>query len=69
MSKIIENFIIDKYSVLKVDNIPNKKFNKVKINDVVFDLVPIFDAQNCIAIKSKNTFINENIEFIMESTS
>ena len=64
MSKIIDNFIIGEYSVLKIDNIPNKSFYKVKIKDTIFDLVPIYDAKNCIAIKSNCIFINENIEFI-----
>lgn len=66
MSKIISNFIIDKYSVIKVDEIPAKPYNKIKIGNDFFKPVPIFDAKNCIAIESNKKFISENIEFIRE---
>ena len=66
MSKIISNFIIDKYSVIKVDEIPTKPYNKIKIGNDFFKPVPIFDAKNCIAIESNKKFISENIEFIKE---
>ena len=64
MNKIIDNFIIDKYSIIKVDEIPNKPYNKLKIGNDFFKPVPIFDAKNCIAIESNKKFIGENIEFI-----
>lgn len=64
MSKIISEFKIGQYLILKVSNIPFKPYNGVKIDNEIFDLVPSYDMENCVAIESNGSFVNKNIEFV-----
>lgn len=65
MSKIISEFKIGKYLILKVSDIPFKPYNKVKIENEIFSIVPSYDTKNCVAIESNGSFVNKNIEFVM----
>ena len=65
MSRILSEFRIEKYLVLKISDIPLKPYNKVKIEQEIFDIVPMYDAKQCVAIESNKTFLNKNIEFLL----
>jgi hypothetical protein len=64
MSKVIYNFQIGQYSVLKLDEIPEKKYSKYRINGKEFEPVPIYDMPQCIAISSTEDFLGKIVEFI-----
>ncbi|MCR5837083.1 MAG: hypothetical protein K6G88_11300 [Lachnospiraceae bacterium] len=64
MSKVIYNFQIGQYSVLKLDEIPEKKYSKFRINGKEFEPVPIYDMPQCIAIASTEDFFGKIVEFI-----
>lgn len=64
MSKVIDQLSIGKYVVLKLDSMPLKEYSKFRINGIIFDPVPIYEAQNCIAFVSENSFLNQTVEFI-----
>ena len=51
MSKVIYEFHIKKYTVLKLDEMPKKSYHKFLIDGNEYKPVPIYDAKNCIAIK------------------
>ncbi len=64
MSKVINEFYIDKYVVLILDNMPNESYHKFRIKGEEFAPVTVYDGNNCIAIESKESFIGEIIEFL-----
>lgn len=65
MCKVISEFKVKDYLVLKLDNdIPLKKYTKYLIYGIYFDIIPIYDASRCIAIKSNISFLNKKVEFI-----
>lgn len=62
---VIYEFSVANYKVLKLDNKkPNKPYTKYRINGIEYGIVPLYDAENCIAIESKDTFIGKEVEFI-----
>lgn len=64
MAKVISEFIIGKYKILKLDSaLPLKGYTKYVIDGNDYDIVPIYDAVNCIAIESKDSFIGKIVEF------
>lgn len=64
MSKVIDNFQIGKYAVLKLDEMPKRGYNKFRIEGKEFQPVPIYDMPQCIAIESNENFLNRKVEFI-----
>lgn len=64
MPKVVHEFSIGKYKILKLDEAkPNKKYKAYQIGGKVYDIVPMYDAENCIAIESSDSFVGETIEF------
>lgn len=64
MSKVIDEFHINQYAVLKLDRMTEKLFRKYRIDDIEFEPVPIYDMPQCIAIQSDKSFIGATVEFI-----
>lgn len=64
MSKVIDEFHINQYAVLKLDKMLEKLFRKYRIGDIEFGPVPIYDMPQCIAIQLKKSFVGEIVEFI-----
>ena len=65
MRKVISEFNVGKYHVLKLDGEkPKTPFNAYRINDMAYTVVPLYDAANCIAIESSQTFVGKTVEFI-----
>ena len=51
--------------VLKLDNDkPLKKYSKYLIGEKEYEIVPIYDADKCIAIEADGSFLGENVKFI-----
>lgn len=64
MSRVIDEFQIDKYRVLKLDEMPQKIHRKYQIRGEEFEIVPVYDAPCCIAVQFEPSFIGETVEFI-----
>jgi len=65
MAKVISEFAIGKYMVLKLDEaVPNRKFSKYKVGGDLFTPVIVYDAVNCIAIESSESFKGKTVEFV-----
>lgn len=65
MAKVISEFNVGKYLILKLDEaVPNRKFAKYKIGDALFNPVVMYDATNCIAVESSESFKGKNVEFV-----
>ena len=65
MNKIISEFSIGKYRVLKIDEeIPKKSYSLFRIDGKEYKPVPIYDAPNCIAIESSENFLGKQVDFV-----
>ncbi len=64
MSKILDQFSISKYTVLKLDEIPLTPFKKIVIDGVEHDIVPSYDMPNCIAIESGKHIEALTVDFV-----
>jgi len=64
MSKVIKEFHIKNYTALILDEIPKKSYHNFLIRNKLYKPVPVYDAKNCIAIESNESFIGETVDFI-----
>ena len=65
MVRVISQFFVGKYTVLKLDNeIPRDLHTKYEIEGICYDAVPIYDAERCIAIASQGEFVGKEVVFI-----
>ena len=65
MCKVISEFKVKDYVVLKLsEDKPLKKYTKYKIENEEYEIVPVYDADRCIAIKSDKKFTGKIVEFI-----
>ena len=64
MATVIKENNIGKYKTLKLDHaLPTKPYTKYVIDGTVYDIVPIYDATNCITIVGSGSFIGKTVEF------
>lgn len=65
MNKVISEFGIGKYKVLHLDEKkPPKAYTKYAIDGKHFKAIPIYDAPNCIAVESNDSFKGKTVEYI-----
>ena len=65
MSKVISEFSVGKYKVLKLDGSkPNKEYTKYLIDGKEHAIVPMYDAVDCIAVESSGDFKGKTVEFV-----
>ena len=65
MRTVVSDFGVGKYRVLKLDGAkPAKEYSAYRIDGVVFSIVPLYDAVNCIAVESSDCFTGKTVEFI-----
>ena len=64
MSKVIEEFRVKEYMVLKLDSLSKNPYSKYRIEGKEYNAIPMYDAPNCIAIKAKGTFLGKTVEFV-----
>ena len=65
MNKVVYEFKADKYMVLSLDEMktPNS-YKKYSINGKTYDIVPVYDAPNCIAVESSDSFLGKTVKYI-----
>lgn len=64
MLKIVSDFSIGKYRVLKLDGEkPTKPHMKYRIDGKTYDIVPMYDAPNCVAVETDASLRGKTIEF------
>lgn len=65
MNKVTSEFSVGKYKVLVLDKKkPDSTYNKYSIEGIEYDIVPIFDSPNSIAIESNDSFIGKVVKYI-----
>ena len=65
MCNVVSEFRVKNYLVLKLDkDKPLEKYSKYLIDGSEFEIVPVYDAPNCIAIESDKSFLNKEVKFI-----
>ena len=63
---VISEHCIEKYTVLRLDDaIPRLPHKKYLIDGVVYDIVSMYDAVNCIAIEASGGFVGKTVEFVL----
>ena len=65
MRKVISEITLGKYKALILDGpVPIHQYSKYRIDGFYYDIVPVYDAKNCIAIESADSFLGKTVEFI-----
>ena len=65
MRTIVSEFRANKYIILTLDGpIPMKEHRKYRIAGIDYDIVPLYDMPNSIAITAEGSFIGQTVEFI-----
>lgn len=65
MRTVISELQVDKYIVLTLDGpVPIKAHRKYRIAGKDYDIVPMYDMPNGIAIAAEGSFVGEVVEFI-----
>jgi len=64
MRKVIYEFSVSKYKLLKLDGeLPKKDYTYFVIDGKKYKPVPVYDAQNCIAVESTESFLGKEVSF------
>lgn len=65
MRTIIAQLHVEKYTLLALDGpLPNREHNKYRIDGKEYDIVPVYDLPNNIAIAAEGSFVGKTVEFI-----
>ena len=64
MLKIVSDFGIGKIRVLKLDGeMPKTRYSKYVIDGKEYDIVPMYDTINCIAVEAKESLSGKTVTF------
>ena len=64
MRKVIYEFSVNKYKLLKLDGeLPKTKYTCFLIDGKKYKPVPVYDAPNCIAVETEESFLGKTVEF------
>lgn len=65
MRKVISEITLGKYKALILDGpVPTYRYSKYCIDGTYYDIVPVYDAKNCIAIVSSDSFVGKIVDFV-----
>ena len=65
MRTVISEISLGKYKALILDGpVPIHSYTKYRIDGIYYDIVPVYDAKNCIAVESSGSFLGKKVEFI-----
>lgn len=65
MRKVISEFSVGSFKVLVLDaKKPVKYHTKYLIDGKEYKIVPMYDADNCIAIKATDSLVGKIVEFV-----
>lgn len=65
MSKVVSEWKIGKYTALELDQSPPiKPYHKYRIDGTDYDIVPVYDMPNHIAVEAESSFLGKTVEFI-----
>jgi len=62
--KVIYEFSVSKYKLLKLDGeLPKTNYTCFVIDGKKYKPVPVYDAPNCIAVDSAESFLGKVVDF------
>lgn len=65
MAKIIRELRVGKYLALGLNNpLPWKSYRKYRIDGKEYEIVPLYDMPNSIAVESSESLLGKVVEFI-----
>lgn len=65
MRKVVSQLHLSKYTLLSLDGpIPAKEHRKYRIDGIEYNIVPVYDMPNSIAIATEGHFVGKTVEFI-----
>ena len=63
--KIKSELCIDRYTALQLEGgIPKESHTKYVIDGIVYDIVPVYDLPDHIAIIASGGFVGKTVEFV-----
>lgn len=64
---VTQEWKVDSYTVLTLNRMPQCDYNRYRIRDKVYDVVPVYDLPGAIAIVTPQTeaFVGATVEFVM----
>lgn len=63
--KVCDEFKIYNYVILNFKELPTSPYKRVKIDGIIYDIVPSYDMENCVVINSQSTFLGKEVEFVI----
>jgi len=70
MRKVTYEFSAGEYTILKLDGpIPQKQHTTYIIDGKKYDIVPVYDMPNCIAVRATGNFIGKEVQFALSTAS
>ena len=65
VSKVVNVWKIGKYTTLELDEgTPMQPYHKYCIDGREYDIVPVYDMPNHIAVEAEGDFLGKTVEFI-----
>ena len=65
MRKIVSAIRVGKYTLLLLDGpVPSKEYSKYCIDGIEYDIVPVYDLPNNIAVAAEGLFVGKTVQFI-----
>lgn len=64
MNKVVDEISIEGKKILRLDEMKTPmSYRKYSIDGKTYNIVPVYDAKNCIAIESTESFIGKTVEY------
>lgn len=64
--RVVQDYLIaGNLKLLRLDGeLPMSNYTAYLIGGKRYDIVPVYDAPNCIAVKSTENFVGQTVEFV-----
>lgn len=65
MRKIVSAIRVGKYTLLLLDGpVPSEEYSKYSIDGIEYDIVPVYDLPNNIAVAAEGLFVGKTVQFV-----
>ena len=65
MRKIVSAIRVGKYTLLSLDGpVPSEEHSKYYIDGKEYDIVPVYDLPNNIAVAAEGLFVGKTVQFV-----
>ena len=65
MRTVVSELCVGKYVVLSLDGpVPSTEHKKYRIDNLEYDIVPLYDMPNSIGIAGSGSFVGKKVHFV-----